>query len=133
MHHVAAIAMVLMFLSFGFSGLWFNLLFAALGEAANPFLSVRKILREVPGEASFLYRANQTILVSLYVVVRIIGFPVILLAHYPETHALPLFLWVPPFAITGLVWLVSIDWFLSIAREWHRAVWRGDVRKPTDD
>jgi len=127
-HHIAAMLMILMFIAYGFSGLWFNILFAALGEAANPFLSLRKVLRGAFGEVSLVYRANQTILVVLYFIARVAGFPLILLAHYPETHELPLYKWVPPFVITGLVWVVSVEWFRSICKEWVRAVWMGQVR-----
>jgi len=135
LHHIAAIIFVNMFVVYGFSALWFNLLFAAMGEGANPFLSLRQILRYIPGEASLLYKLNQTILVGLYLVLRVVGFPLILAIHLPEVldKRLPWYQWVLPFAVTMAVWAVGLGWFSALWKEWYRVIVLGKTRDKIRD
>ena len=118
-HHVVAILCLNLFIKHGFSSLWFNLLFAALGEGANPFLSLRTIIRVNPGKCSLLYKLNMGVLLFLYFTLRVVGFPLILVLHYPEVSNTPVFKWGPPFAGALAVWGVSLFWFRDLVADWH--------------
>lgn len=117
-HHVVAIFCINLFITHGFSSLWFNLLFAALGEGANPFLSLRTIIRVNPGKGSLLYKLNMGVLLFLYFTLRVVGFPLILVMHYPDVSNTPMFQWGPPFAGALAVWSVSLFWFRDLVADW---------------
>jgi hypothetical protein len=111
LHHLGCLYVCWYYLEYGFPSLWFCLMMPVLGEVTNPFLSLRRILRETHGKSSGVYKINSCLLLTLYFECRMLGFPIVLLMHYPEVASRPVQTWLPIYVIMGGIYLVSIDWF----------------------
>jgi hypothetical protein len=116
LHHMSCLYFSVFYLTYGFSTPWFNVLVPILGECTNPFLSMRRILKCTHGKPSAIYQLNRGILLTLYFVCRIVGFPLTLIVLYPEVMNEPASSWLPAYIIIGAVYLVSIGWFARLLR-----------------
>lgn len=116
LHHMGCLYFIVWYLTHGYTSHWFNLLFPVLGEIANPFLSMRRILRETHGKSSILYRINRFIVLALYFECRILGFPIALIMHYPEIQGQPWNMWLPMYVVTGVLYTVSLGWFWRLLK-----------------
>jgi len=116
LHHMACLYFSVWYLTYGFSSPWFNVLIPILGECTNPFLSMRRILKQTHGKSSTVYQLNRGILLTLYFVCRIVGFPLALVCLYPEVMNDPASTWVPAYSIIGAVYAVSVGWFARLLK-----------------
>jgi len=116
LHHIACLYCSAFYLIHGFSSPWFNVIMPILGECTNPFLSMRRILKDTHGKPSTLYQINRGILLTLYFACRIVGFPLTLIVLYPEVMNDPVSSWLPTYVIVGVVYAVSIGWFRRLLK-----------------
>jgi len=116
-HHIGCMCLLQINLHYGFTALWFNMLFPILGEITNPFLNMRRLFKEACGKTSTVYIVNHGILLFLYFGCRIYGFPLVLALHLLEAVNYPYIMWVPTYTVLAAIYAVSIDWFSRLMRD----------------
>jgi hypothetical protein len=117
-HHVVTVSVILAFilrststLSRGSLGLWFHVVFSICGEITNPLLNMRRICGMSHGKKSRLYRILSFVSVVLYMICRVIGFPIIFIVFAPTAIELePIWVWSLLYIVGVGLYLVSLHW-----------------------